>query len=123
MCEGDELVRLLLQGCLDFLERGAITDGRLEVRHVGTVCLETLAEGVAEVAGVEDEGVLATLDQVGRDKIPPECAASGDDEWLRGGAGGLEELADKSQGLAEDLNEARSDVALTRGVSWLFIVA
>lgn len=123
VCEGDELVRLLLQGLLHLLERGAIADGSLQVRHVGTVCLKALAEGVAEVAGVEDEGVLAALNQVGGDEIPAQCAASGDDEGLRGGVGGLEELADESQGLAEDLDEAGSDVALTGGVSWLFIVA
>ena len=117
MGECDELVGLLLESLLDLLQRGALADGGGEVCDVGSVGLEALAEGIAEVAGVEDEGVLATLDQVGGDKIPSEGSATGDDEGLRGRVGGLEELAGESQGLAEDLDEAGSDMALTAG--WL----
>lgn len=96
MCEGDDLVRLLLESLLHFLERRAIADGCLKVGDVSTICLEALAEGVAEVSGVKNEGVLPALDQVGGDKIPAQCAASGDDEGLRGGVGRLEDLADES---------------------------
>ena len=115
MGEGDHLVWLLLQGLLDLFQGGALADGSLQVCDVGAVGLETLAEGVAKVAGVEDEGVLAALDQVGGDKIPAKSSTSGDEEGLCGWGGGLEELADESQCLAEDLDEAGSDVALTGG--------
>ena len=109
----DELVGLLLQGLLDLLEGGTLADGGGEVGDVGAVGFEALAEGIAEVASVEDESILTPLDQVGGDKVPSEGSAAGDDEGLSGRGGGLEELAGESQGLAEDLDEAGCDVALT----------
>jgi hypothetical protein len=63
---------------------------------MGDLCaitFETLAEGVAEVTGVEDQSVFAALNQVGGDQVPAEGATAGDNEWLCGGVGGLEELA------------------------------
>jgi hypothetical protein len=96
VCKGDQLVWLLLEGLLDLLQGWAVTDGSLEVGDLCAVALETLAEGVAEVAGVEDQGVLAALDQVGGDQVPAQGATTSDDEGLCGGVGGLEELAGKS---------------------------
>lgn len=92
----DNLVGLLLESLLDLLQGWALADGSLQVGDVGSVGLEALTEGVAEVAGVQNEGVLATLDQVGGDKIPAESTTAGNEEGLRGGRGRLEELAEES---------------------------
>ncbi len=115
MCDCDDLVGLGLEGLLDFFEGGALADRAAKVVDVGAVGGEAGAESVAEVAGIQDEGVLAALDQVGGDKVPAEGAAAGNDEGLCGGVGGLEELAGEGDGLAEDLDEAGSNVALTGG--------
>lgn len=110
--EGDQLVGLLLEGFLDLRVGGAITDGRLQLGDVCAVGLQAGGVGVAEVAGVEDESVLALLDQVGRDHVPAEGTGARDDERLGSGVGRLEELPDELQGLAEGLDEARADMAL-----------
>lgn len=109
----DDLVGLGLEGLLDFIEGGAVADGGAEVVDVGAVGLQTGTEGVTEVTGVKDESILTALDQVGGDEIPSEGTATGDNEGLGGGVGGLEELASQSDGLTEDLDETGSDVALT----------
>jgi hypothetical protein len=72
-----------------------------------------LSERIAEVTSIQDEGMLVTLNQVGSDQIPTEGTGTGDEERLGGGVGGLEDLAKEGQGLAEDLDEAGSNVALT----------
>lgn len=114
--DGDDLVRLLLEGLLDLRERGPLTDRGLELRGAHAVRFQTGGERVAEVARVQDEGVLARLDQVRGHDVPAQGAAAGDDERLRGGVGGLEELAQEGQGLAKDLDEGGPDVRLAGGI-------
>jgi len=111
--DSDDLVGLLLQGLLDLLEGGAVANRGTKVCNLGAVGLQAVAERVTEVAGVHDEGVFALLDQVGRNQIPTQGTTAGNDEGLRGGVGGLEQLAGEGQGLAEDINEAGSYMALT----------
>lgn len=97
MGECDDLVRLRFQGLFDFLQGWTLADAScLQVCDIGSVGLEALTEGVTEVAGVEDECVLAALDQIGGDEVPAEGSTAGDEEWLCGFVGGLEEFADKS---------------------------
>ena len=110
--DGDDLVGLLLQGLLDLLKRGALADGGLDLRGVGAVGFQARGEGVGEVAGVQDEGVLTLLDQVGGDDVPAEGTTAGDDDGLSGGVGGLEELPHHAQSLTEGLDEGGADMAL-----------
>jgi hypothetical protein len=65
---------------------------------------------------VQDERILALLDQVRSHNIPAECATAGDDEWLCRGVGGLEEFPNKGQGLSKDLDEGGADMAFTRSI-------
>jgi len=109
----DDLIGLGLEGLLDFVEGGAVANGGAEVVDVSAIGLQAGTEGVTEVAGVQDESILTTLDQVGGDEVPSEGTATGDNEGLGGGVGGLEQLASQSDGLTKDLDEAGSDVALT----------
>lgn len=115
--DGEELVGLLLEGLLDLLERGAVSDGGLELGGVGAVGFQASSERIGEVTGVQDERVLTPLDQVGGDHVPAEGTTAGNDEGLSGGVGGLEKLANESQGLSEGLDEAGSCVGLTVDVS------
>ena len=109
---GDGLVPLLGQRLLDLGQLGLGADGRLELRHVGAVDAQAVGKAVAEVAGPEHEDVLAGLDQVGGHEIPAEGTRAGQDEGLRGGVGGLEELAEHRQRLAKGRDEAGTDMAL-----------
>lgn len=110
--DGEELVGLGLEGLLDLLEGGAVSDGGLELGGIGAVGLQASGEGVGEVAGVQDESVLVLFDQVGGHHVPAQGATAGHDEGLRGGVGGLEKFADEGEGLSEGLDEAGASVAL-----------
>jgi hypothetical protein len=61
---------------------------------------------------VQDEGLVARLAQVSSDLVPAKGARAGDNEGLRGGVGGLEELAQAGEDLAEDVDEGLADVRL-----------
>lgn len=78
---------------------------------------EAVCEGVAEVAGMQDEDVVAGFGEVGRDEVPAYGAAAGDDERLGGGGGGLEEFAEEREGFAEGGDERGADVGLAEGSS------
>lgn len=110
--DGDGLVALLGQRLLDLGQLGPGAHGRLELGHVGAVHAQAVGKAVAEVAGPEHEDVLAGLDQVGSHEIPAQRARAGDDEGLGGGVGGLEELAQHRQRLAEGCDKARANMAL-----------
>lgn len=115
--DGEELVGLLLEGLLDLLERGTVSDGSLELGGVGAVGFQASSERVGEVTGVQDERVLTPFDQVRGDQVPAEGTTAGNDEGLSGGVGGLEKFANESQGLSEGLDKAGSCVGLTGDVS------
>lgn len=68
--DGDELVFLLLERLLDLWELWTAADGRLELCHVRAVGLEAVGKGVGEVPGVQDEGVVAGLGEVGGYEVP-----------------------------------------------------
>jgi hypothetical protein len=59
---------------------------------------------------VQDEDLIAGLDQVGGDLIPSEGAGAGDDNGLRGRVGGLEELAQVLEDLAEAVYKGLADM-------------
>lgn len=61
---------------------------------------------------VENQNILALLNQVGGNKVPSEGAGAGDDEGLGVGLGGEEELAELGQGLAEGSDKGSADVRL-----------
>ena len=111
--DGNELVGLLLEGLLDLLERGAVPDGGLDLGGIGAVGLKAVGKRVREVPCVQNESILALLDQVRGHQVPAEGTTACDDEGLRGGVGGLEELAGEAQGLSKGLDEAGSGMALT----------
>lgn len=111
--DGDDLVGLLLKGLLNLLERGAFADGGLELGGIGTIGFQAGSEGVGEVTGVQNQGILTLLDQVGGHDIPAESTTTGDDERLSSRVGGLEEFPDHGQGLSEGLDETGGDMALT----------
>lgn len=111
--DGNDLVGLLLEGLLDFLERGAFTDGGLELGGIGAVGFQAGSEGVGKVTGVQDQRILTLLNQVGGHDIPSESTATGDNEGLSSRVGGLEEFPDHGQGLSEGLDETGGDMALT----------
>lgn len=110
--DGDGLVLLLLQCLLDLIELWAVANGGLELSGLDTVRLETVCEAVGKVTGVEDEDIIARLDQVGGDLVPAEGAGSRDDKRLGGGIFGLEELPEHLESLAEGLDKGCSDVGL-----------
>lgn len=109
---GDNLVLLLGQGLGDVIEGRGAADGTVELGHIGTVLGKAVTEAVTEVAAAEDEGVLASLDKVSSDEIPTNGAGTVDNVGLSVGVGRADDLAKKSESLAEGLDEARSDVAL-----------
>ena len=110
--DGDELVLLLFQGLLDGVELWAVANWRLELCHLAAVGLEAVGKAVGKVAGVQHQHVVAWLGQVGGDLVPAQGTATVDDEGLRGGVGGLEELAEHGQALAKDLDEGHADMRL-----------
>lgn len=110
--DGQQLVLLLAQRLFDLGQLWARADGGLELRDLGTVGRQGVGEAVTEVARVQNQGVLAGLDEVGADEVPTEGAGTGDDEGLGGGVGGPEKLAEKGERLAEGRDEAGASVAL-----------
>jgi hypothetical protein len=59
---------------------------------------------------VKDKHLIAGLDQVRGDLVPSERAGAGDDEGLRCGVGGLEELAEVLEDFAEAVDEGLADM-------------
>ena len=113
--DGDHLVLLLRQRLLDLGKLGALANGGLELRDVGAVDLEAVGKAIAKVAGTENQNVLTRLNQVGGNDIPAKSSGSRNNEGLRSGVLGLEELAQHGQGLAESRNESRANMALAKG--------
>jgi hypothetical protein len=111
--DGDHLVLPLLERLLHLVELRPVADLRLELCDLDAVCLETVGERVGKVARVQDEHLLARLDQVGRDLVPAKRAGARDDKGLRGGVGGLEELAQILEDSAEAFDEGPADMRLT----------
>lgn len=110
---GQQFDGIVLEEGLDLVEGGALPERGGIFQHLGSIGGQALSERIAEVTSIQDEGMLVTLNQVGSDQIPTEGTGTGDEERLGGGVGGLEDLAKEGQGLAEDLDEAGSNVALT----------
>lgn len=113
--DSQELVLLLSEGLLDFVQLRTVANGCLELSGLDTVCLEAISEAVGKVAGVEDEDIISGFGQVGSDLIPSEGTRARDDEGLRGGVLGLEQLAEHGQGLAERLDKGCAYVRLAGG--------
>lgn len=109
---GDDLVLLLLESLLNLVRLRAAADGTGQLGDVGTVGSQAVGETVTEVTSGQDESVLTRLDQVDGDHVPTQGARAVDDEWLRLGVGGLEELAQHGEGVSEGRDEGRSDVGL-----------
>ncbi len=119
---GDKLVLLLGEGLFNLGGGGDAANGTVELGHLGAVLGQAVGEAVTKVAGAEDKYILAGLDQVGGDEIPAERARAVDDVWLSVWVGRADDFAEQRQGLAKDLDEASTDVALTKSDkknSWL----
>jgi hypothetical protein len=114
---GDELVFLFFKGLLDLVQLRAVSNGSLELSNLDTVCLETIGEAVGKVASVQDQNIITRLSQVGSNLVPSKGTGTRDDEGLRRGVLGLEELAKHGQGLAECLYEGCADMRLAAAVS------
>ena len=105
--------KLLLRQCLfDPLQLRPSADGRLQLGDIGTVKSQAVCEAVAKVSRVQEEDVLALLDQVRRDQIPTKSARSRDDKRLRAGVGRLEQFPQHRKRLAKDGDKTRSNVTL-----------
>ena len=115
MCDGEEFIFLLFEGSLHLGELGAVANRRFQLGGSDAVGLEAVGEGVGKVAGVQDEDVFVALGKVGSNEVPAEGAAAGDDEGLRGGVGGEEELAEHGEGVAEGGDEGGGDVGFAVG--------
>ncbi|KAH0389061.1 PLP-dependent transferase, partial [Aureobasidium melanogenum] len=110
MGDGDELVFLLLQGLLDLVQLGSLSNGSLELGSLDAVCLETIGEAVGKVASVQDQDIITRLSKVGSNLIPSKSTRTGDDKGLRCGILGLEKLAEHGQGLAKCLDKGCADM-------------
>jgi hypothetical protein len=93
MCDGQDLVLLLLQRSLDLVQLGAFANRGLELRRLHTICLEAVGERICKVPSVQHEHFVAGLGKVCGNLVPPQCTGTGNNEGLGGGVGGLEELA------------------------------
>lgn len=113
MRDSDELVLLLLKRLLDLIELWTVANWGLQLRGLDAVGLKAVGEAVSEVAGVKDKDLIAGLGEVGCHLVPAEGAAAGDDKGLRGRIGGLEELAEHGESLAESVYEGHADVRFT----------
>lgn len=105
VCDGEDLVVLLLEGLLDLVQLGSVANGSLELCCLDAVCLEAVREAVREVASVQDENIIVLLGQVGSNLIPAESSRAVDHKGLAVGVGGLEELTEHGENLAEALDE------------------
>lgn len=110
--DGKDLVLLLLERGLDLVQLRAVADGRLQLCGLHAVGLQAVGERVGEVAGVQDEGLIAGLAQVGSNLVPAQGAGAGDDEGLRRWVRRLEELTQVGEDLAEDVHEGLANVRL-----------
>lgn len=115
--DGQDFVLLLLQCLLDFVKLWPITDGCLELCRLDAVRLEAVGERVAKVPSVQDKGFVTGLSEVRSDLVPAKGARTGENERLRGGVGGLKELAQVGQDVAEGAHKGRADVGLAGKVS------
>lgn len=115
--DGQDLVLLLLQCFLDLVELRAFANGRLQLCRLGAICFEAVGERVGEVPSVQDEDVIAGLGKVGGDLVPAKGAGAGEDERLRGRMGGLEELAQVREDVAEGVDEWLADMGFAAKVS------
>jgi hypothetical protein len=110
VCDCQHLVFLLLQRLLDLIELGSVANWRLQLCRLDAICLEAVRERVGKVARVQNEHLIAGLYQVCRNLVPSECARAGNDNGLRGGIGGEEELAQVSKHFAEGVYEGLADM-------------
>ena len=115
VCDGDDLVALLLERLFDLVELRALANGRLQLRRLDAVRLEAVGKGIGEVARVQDKGFVAGLDEIGSDLVPTEGAGARNDKGLRGGVCGLEQFAQIGEDLAEDVDERLADVRFAVG--------
>lgn len=112
MGDGQDLVLLLLEGLLNLVQLRAVSNRCLELGCLDAVGLKAVCEAVGEVAGVQDEGLVAPLRQVDGNLVPAECTRTADHERLAVGVGGLEELPEHGQGLAEAVDERNGGMRL-----------
>ena len=94
MCDCQDLVLLLREGLLDLGQLRPPADGPIKLCNVGSIGREAVGEAITKVASAQNESILALLDKVGSDKIPSQGTRAGNDERLRGGISGLEELTE-----------------------------
>lgn len=107
---GDDLVLLLFQSLLHGVQLRTVTDWCLQLRNLCAVGLKAVSEGVGKVASVEDESLLAWLDQIGSNLIPTESSRSRDYERLRCRVGGLKEFTEHGQCFAKDVDKGHADM-------------
>lgn len=110
MCDSEHLVLLLFERLLDFIKLRSVANWRLQLCRLDAICLEAVGKGVCEVTSMEDEYLVAGLNQVGGDLVPSQCTGAGDDKGLRGRIGGLEELAQVLEDLAEAIYKGLTDM-------------
>ena len=115
--DSQKLVLLLLERLLDFVELWSLTNGGLELGGLHAVRLQAVGERVGKVSSVQDESLVARLGKVRGDLVPAKGSGTGNDKGLRGGIGGLEELPQAREDLAEGVYKGLADVRLAVSVS------
>jgi hypothetical protein len=113
VCDSQHLVLLLLQRLLDLIELRSVANWRLELCRLDAICLEAVRERVGEVTSVQNEDLIAGLYQVCCNLIPSECTRARNNDGLRGGVGGEEQLAQVSEDFAEGVYEGLANMRFT----------
>src|SRR5690625_5049398 len=113
MGHGEDFVLLLFKRLFDIGKGCLLANWWCHRGHVHSVCLEACLERVSEVASLENQGILASLDQVRRHNVPSKGTTAANNEGLCGRGCGQEELAEERQCFPEGINEGRRDMALT----------
>jgi hypothetical protein len=101
--------------------RGHTADLRLDLRDLGTVCLETtfspislddvpFHERVPKVSSVQDQSLIPPLNQVSSHSIPSHGSTSGNQERLVALFLGIQDLSQHPQAVAKDGDERRRHV-------------
>jgi hypothetical protein len=109
----DDFVLVLLQRFLHLILLRSVANRSLQLGSIGAVGLEAIGKRIGKVSRVEDQNVVSGLCQVRCHLIPAQCPGSGNDEWLRCGIGGDEELPEQCERFAKDVDKGHADMRLT----------
>lgn len=118
VCDGQDLVLLLLECFLHLIELWSVADGCLQLCGFCAICFEAVGKRVGKIASVQNKDVIARLGEIRGNLVPAEGARAREDEGLRGRVGGLEELAQVGEDVAKCVDEGLADVRFAVWISF-----